>query len=219
MSASSAWSWLTAETSPGATSSLPAIFSITTGANFFAATPSKRSPGLPTARLPRAKTPPNSFAALTAAKPRKPSLVSIAGAKSRKASSPKSSSTPFSPSPSLFTACFCIAPADLVYWAATSGARYFVPLLCLSHDAAIRRFFKQLLHSLFQTWIYRLRRNLRQRDQYEPPQMHPRMRHLQFRRADRLRPVKQDVDVHQPRPFRHQLLASHLRFDFAQSSQ
>src|SRR5213079_89604 len=48
---------------------------------------------------------------------------------------------------------------------------------------------------------------------------HPRMWHLQFRRLNRLRAVKQDVHIDQPRPFRHKLLASHFRLDLTQSTQ
>src|SRR5260370_5373552 len=49
--------------------------------------------------------------------------------------------------------------------------------------------------------------------------MHSRMRHLQFRRINRFRPVKQDVHIDPPRPFRHQLFASHSQFDSTQGLQ
>src|SRR5438093_1561161 len=62
MSASSAWSLLTAVKSPGATFSPPAISSITTGANSFAVTLSKLSHVPPIGRLPHATTPPSSCA-------------------------------------------------------------------------------------------------------------------------------------------------------------
>src|SRR6266849_3181099 len=45
------------------------------------------------------------------------------------------------------------------------------------------------------------------------------MRHLQFRRVDRLVAVEQNIHIDQPRPFGHQLLAAHARFDGAQRLQ
>src|SRR2546429_176925 len=64
--------------------------------------------------------------------------------------------------------------------------------------------------------MHNLSRNFRQRHEHKPPQMHPRMRHLQFRRVNRFRPVQQNVHIDLPRPLRDQLLAAHFCFDFAQ---
>jgi len=62
------------------------------------------------------------------------------------------------------------------------GAACCGPYLARSKRRTVlrfRRFFEQLLHSLFQTRVRRPRRNFRQRHQHESAQMHPRMRHLQ----------------------------------------
>ena len=58
-----------------------------------------------------------------------------------------------------------------------------------------------------------LRRNFRQRHENKSPLRHPRMRHLQLRRSDRLFAIQKNIDVENPRPFRDHLLAPHPRFD------
>jgi len=142
--------------------------SITTGANFCAATPLKPSPAPRTAKSPsreqrqRLLAPFKRPAKLRENRTRRLPL----GAKSRKASSPKSSSTPSNPKPmTLHRLPLAIAPVDAFYLAATVGARYIVPLpLACRTVLRSERFIEQLFSQFFfKIGVRRLRRNLRQR--------------------------------------------------------
>jgi len=64
-----------------------------------------------------------------------------------------------------------------------------------------------------------IRRNFRQRLQHKAPQVHPRMRDLQFGRVDCFLAVQQNVEINQSRAFRDELLAAHVSFDLPQRLQ
>ena len=63
----------------------------------------------------------------------------------------------------------------------------------------VRRLGKQFAHGLVRDGMAQARRKFGQRHQHETPALHARVRHLQIRRADHARTIKQDIQVQRAR--------------------